>query len=168
MSRELLLEMARRSRAHAEAGTTDQAEGVIHIPAGHYCDTGRWAREQARIFRRLPLVLGFSVELAGAGDYRSLTVADTPVLLTRGRDGKVRGFLNACRHRGAQIRPSQNPELLFLGLLSIVLSLHGHLGGEFREHLRHRAPPLAVGSRTQTGHAAQQGKREAWGWRAWS
>jgi len=105
MSRELLLEMARRSRAHAEAGTTDPADGVARIPARHYCDPERWRQEQARIFRRLPLVLGFSVELAEAGDYRSLTAANTPVLLTRGRDGAVRGFLNACRHRGAVVVP---------------------------------------------------------------
>ena len=105
MSRQQLLEMARRSRAHAEAGTTDQADGVVQIPAGHYCDPQRFKQEQARIFRRLPLVLGLSVDLPARGDYRSLVVADTPVLLTRGADGVVRGFLNACRHRGAVVVP---------------------------------------------------------------
>jgi len=34
-----------------------------------------------------------------------MTVADTPVLLTRTKDGSIRGFLNVCSHRGAVVVP---------------------------------------------------------------
>ncbi len=101
MSREQLVAMARRNLAHVEAGTVDQAPGVHRVPASNYTDPDRWLREIERIFRRLPLVLGFSVELAKPGDYRALEVADVPVLLSRARDGSVRAFLNVCSHRGA-------------------------------------------------------------------
>ena len=56
-----------------------------------------------QVFRRLPLVLGFSAELREVDSYRSMIVADVPILLTRGRDGVVRSFLNVCRHRGAVV-----------------------------------------------------------------
>jgi phenylpropionate dioxygenase-like ring-hydroxylating dioxygenase large terminal subunit len=101
MSRRQLVEMAKRNLAHVKAGTVDQAPGVYRVPATNYYDPDRWRLEIDRIFRRLPLVLGFSAELAEPGDYRALQVAEVPVLLTRARDGSVRAFLNVCSHRGA-------------------------------------------------------------------
>ena len=101
MSRKQLVEMARRNLAHVKAGSVDQAPGVYRVPATNYYDPGRWQLEIDRIFRRLPLVLGFSVEIAEPGDYRALQVANVPVLLTRGRDGAIRAFLNVCSHRGS-------------------------------------------------------------------
>jgi phenylpropionate dioxygenase-like ring-hydroxylating dioxygenase large terminal subunit len=95
--------MAKRNLAHVKAGTVDQAPGVFRVPASRYYDTDRWRLEIERIFRRLPLTLAFSVELAKPGDYRALQVADVPVLLTRARDGSVRAFLNVCSHRGAVV-----------------------------------------------------------------
>ncbi len=103
MSREQLVEMARRSRAHAQAGTVDQADGIYRVPAENYYEPERWRLEMSRIFRRLPLTLAFSAELREPGAYRAMVVADTPVLLTRGKDGAVRGFLNVCSHRGARV-----------------------------------------------------------------
>jgi phenylpropionate dioxygenase-like ring-hydroxylating dioxygenase large terminal subunit len=100
-----LIEMAKRHLAHVKAGTVDQAPGVHRVPAAHYYDPERFRLEVDRIFRRLPLVLGFSAELREPGAYRAMSVADVPVLLTRGRDGAVRGFVNVCSHRGAIVAP---------------------------------------------------------------
>ena len=105
MSQEQLIAMARRSRDHALAGTIDQAEGIHRVPSANYHEPGRWRREMDSVFQRLPLVLGFSAELREPGSYRAMIVADTPVLLTRGRDGTVRAFLNVCSHRGAIVAP---------------------------------------------------------------
>jgi phenylpropionate dioxygenase-like ring-hydroxylating dioxygenase large terminal subunit len=98
-----LLEMARRNLAHVKAGTVDQAPSVERVPARHYCDPQRARVELDRIFRRLPLVLGFSCELPEAGSYTTLEAAGMPVLLVRAEDNGVRAFVNACRHRGAQV-----------------------------------------------------------------
>jgi phenylpropionate dioxygenase-like ring-hydroxylating dioxygenase large terminal subunit len=105
MSKAQLVEMARRNLAHVEAGSVDRAPGIHRVPAAHYFDPERWRLEVARIFRRLPLVLGFSAELREPGSYRALQAADVPVLLTRAGDGEVRGFLNVCSHRGAIVVP---------------------------------------------------------------
>ncbi len=108
MSRAQLIEMARRNLAHVKAGTVDQAADVFRVPVENYYDPGRWRLEMERIFKRLPLVLGFSAELREPGDYRALQVADIPVLLTRAADGELRAFLNVCSHRGSIIVPEGN------------------------------------------------------------
>lgn len=105
MSRDQLIAMARRNLAHVKAGTVDQAEDVFRVPAQNYYEPERWRLEMQRIFKRLPLTLAFSCELREPGSYRAMIVADTPVLLTRVKDGSVRAFLNVCSHRGAVVVP---------------------------------------------------------------
>ena len=101
MSAAALVATARRQLAHAEAGSTDQVASVLQVPARNYLDPARWQAEMDLIFKRLPLVLGFSGELAAPGDYRSLDACGVPILLVRGADGVARGFFNVCSHRGA-------------------------------------------------------------------
>jgi nitrite reductase/ring-hydroxylating ferredoxin subunit len=103
MSRDTLIELMRRTVAHGAAGTLPLAEDVRRIPAGHYCDADRWRLEMDRVFRRAPLVMAFSCELRSAHSYKAMEVAGTPVLITRGADGRARAFVNMCSHRGAQV-----------------------------------------------------------------
>ncbi|MFJ4618060.1 aromatic ring-hydroxylating dioxygenase subunit alpha [Streptomyces sp. NPDC088812] len=97
--------LAQRALVHLEAGTTDQADDVMQVPVEEYLDPERWRRELDTVFRRVPLALALSAELPAAGTYKALDALGTPVLLSRGRDGAVRAFLNVCRHRGAQLCP---------------------------------------------------------------
>ena len=96
MSRETLVAMAQRTLTHAKAGTVPQAESVTEVPSINYYDPDRWRLEMDQIFRRLPLILGFSCELSEAGAYRAIEVAGVPLLLIRGSDGIVRSFVNMC------------------------------------------------------------------------
>jgi nitrite reductase/ring-hydroxylating ferredoxin subunit len=101
MSREVLVAMARRTLAHARAGTAPLADAVVEVPASTYVDPDRWALELDRIWRRVPLVLAPAAALPAPGSYVAAEIADVPVLLSRGADGVVRSFVNACAHRGA-------------------------------------------------------------------
>jgi phenylpropionate dioxygenase-like ring-hydroxylating dioxygenase large terminal subunit len=103
MSREKLVEAARRNIRHSKEGTVPLDAEVKRVPARNYFDVDRWELEMDRIFRRVPLVLGFSCELGEAHSYKALDVMGTPVLLVRGDDGEVRSFVNMCSHRGAQV-----------------------------------------------------------------
>jgi nitrite reductase/ring-hydroxylating ferredoxin subunit len=103
MSREQLVSIARRGVAHVENDTQDLAPGVHQVPVTNYFDADRWQLEMARVFRRLPLVLGVSSELREPYAYQALEVAGMPVLITRGADGQIRAFVNMCSHRGAII-----------------------------------------------------------------
>ena len=72
----------------------------MRVPAEHYLDADRWAREVA-MFKQRPLMLALGGELRGASSYKAMTVMDVPVLLTRGAKGEIRAFVNSCSHRGA-------------------------------------------------------------------
>ena len=49
MSRKQLIEMARRNMAHVKAGTVDQADDVLRVPASNYYDPDRWQIEMDRL-----------------------------------------------------------------------------------------------------------------------
>jgi anthranilate 1,2-dioxygenase large subunit len=42
-------------------------------------------------------------ELRTPGDYKTAQLGETPILLVHGDDGAIRGFANACTHRGVQL-----------------------------------------------------------------
>lgn len=101
MSRDELVREARRNLAHTKAATVPLEDTQLRVPSTNYYEPGRWQLEMDRIFRRLPLVLGFSCELASPNSYKAFDAMGTPVLLVRGDDGVVRSFVNMCSHRGA-------------------------------------------------------------------
>ena len=101
MRRSEYLTLAERLLDYVDTGTTDSAPDVHNVPVSYYLDESLWQKEMNNIFRRLPLMLAFTCEMRNAGDYKAMDVADFPVLIVRGKDGKVRAFLNACTHRGA-------------------------------------------------------------------
>lgn len=88
---------------HDSAGTFPLAPEVMSLPASRYTCPDQFEREKAGIFRRVPLVLAASCELPHPGSYKTIEVAGIPVLLTRGRDGRVNALLNSCTHRGAAV-----------------------------------------------------------------
>ena len=78
-------------------------EGKAHVSRRVYVDPELYQIEQERLFRRAWLFLAHETELPNKGDYVSRNLAGEPVVLVRGDDGVVRGFLNSCRHRGMKL-----------------------------------------------------------------
>jgi phenylpropionate dioxygenase-like ring-hydroxylating dioxygenase large terminal subunit len=76
------------------------------LPGRFYHDPAIWQLEQERLFGRLWVCVGRADQFPGAGHYRTARVGDESVLLVHGEDGGLRAFLNVCRHRGAQLCPS--------------------------------------------------------------
>lgn len=103
MKRNDTILLAKRALKHFIDGSTDQADAPMAIPIGAYIDPVRHAAEIDAIFMRRPLALALSLELPDPGSYLARTVMDVPVLMSRGKDGVVRAFLNVCRHRGAAL-----------------------------------------------------------------
>ena len=79
MSRDRLLEAARRTIAHAKTETVPLAETIGKVPAGNYLDHDRWLTEVHSLFHRFPLVLGFSCEFVERYSYRSTEAIGIPV-----------------------------------------------------------------------------------------
>jgi phenylpropionate dioxygenase-like ring-hydroxylating dioxygenase large terminal subunit len=69
------------------------------LPYGWYTDPEILRREQEQIFRSAWQYVGHTGQLASPG-YFATRVGRTPVVVTRDRDGVLRGFVNVCRHRG--------------------------------------------------------------------
>ena len=96
-------DICRRLRDNVRAGMPDRCAQVLQVAAASYRDPAIWAREMQSIFLELPLLVALSCDIPAAGDYRTLDIVGRPLLIVRGDDGRVRTFLNACRHRGARV-----------------------------------------------------------------
>ena len=94
--------LARQLLRHLDAGTTALADDVMRNRVDVYTDPGRLQREWSMI-RRAPQFLGLSCRLPAPGSYATDDETGIPVLLVRGDDGRVRSFLNVCRHRGSRV-----------------------------------------------------------------
>ena len=66
-------------------------------------DPGILEIERRRIFDACWIYLGHDSEIPGNGDFRTRLVAGRPVLFVRDKAGRVRAFLNTCRHRGTMV-----------------------------------------------------------------
>ena len=100
---EEMMGLATRALDHFQNHTTDMAPEPMLMPVEAYTNQERYAAERERIFKNLPLALALSLELPEAGDYKAMTVMETPIILCRNDQGRVKCFLNACRHRGARL-----------------------------------------------------------------
>jgi Rieske 2Fe-2S family protein len=73
------------------------------MPRAFYHDDALYAAEMRTIWQGGWLFAGFEIEIPKAGDFLTLTVAGSPVLVIRDDEGRVRAFHNVCRHRGTQL-----------------------------------------------------------------
>ena len=94
--------VAERVLRHIDEGSTDRGDVVWREPVANYRSEERLDAE-LRVLRRSPVAFCPSAALPEAGCYVARESAGTPIFAVRGRDGRVRAFRNACRHRGMQI-----------------------------------------------------------------
>jgi phenylpropionate dioxygenase-like ring-hydroxylating dioxygenase large terminal subunit len=95
--------LLKRLLHYIDTKSTAVADAPWRNDVSIYCDPEHARREQEILFRRHPLLLGFASEWATPGAFRTDDYAGVPILVARGRDGKLRAFLNVCRHRGAKV-----------------------------------------------------------------
>ncbi len=79
------------------------AEHACCLPPACYTNPDILALETERIFRTKWLGIGHTGRLPASGDFEALELAAVPLILVRGKDGKLRAFANSCRHRGARL-----------------------------------------------------------------
>ncbi len=87
--------------ARADAPPLGSEHGTI--PIRRYTDGARLARERECLFRRLPIPLAHASEVGEARRMLARELDGVSILVVRGDDGVVRGFRNACRHRGVRL-----------------------------------------------------------------
>ena len=55
------------------------------------------------VWRKVWLLVGHETEYERPGSYRLLDLDLAPVVVVRGKDDRIRAFLNSCQHRGATV-----------------------------------------------------------------
>ncbi|HKR88254.1 MAG TPA: Rieske 2Fe-2S domain-containing protein [Phenylobacterium sp.] len=75
-----------------------------HTPYRVFTDPDVYTREQERIFRgKTWSFVALEAEIPNVGDFKSTYVGDTPVVVTRGKEGVLHAWVNRCAHRGAKV-----------------------------------------------------------------
>ena len=88
---------------YLDTKTTCMAEAPWRNEVSAFTCPERHQRELEILIRKRPLVMGLSCDWPKPGAYRTEDFPGVPILTVRGGDGKLRAFLNVCRHRGAKI-----------------------------------------------------------------
>ena len=79
-------------------------EGVTRVPFRLFSDEEIYALEQERIFRG-PVwnYLCLEIDVPNPGDFKTTTVGEVPVVVTRDEDGALHAMVNRCAHKGALV-----------------------------------------------------------------
>jgi phenylpropionate dioxygenase-like ring-hydroxylating dioxygenase large terminal subunit len=103
MRHERQVELLRRLKDVDPLTPWPLAEHTMRNPAAHYVDPARFETERRVLFRRHPQLLGLSSECAEPGAQMTANLGGVPALIVRQMDGSLKGFVNACRHRGSPV-----------------------------------------------------------------
>lgn len=88
--------------------TVSQMKGMVDTTRGLldrqiFSSEEIYQQELEQIFARCWLYLGHESQIPQPNDFLSTYMGEDPILLCRGSDGKIRAFLNMCRHRGNRV-----------------------------------------------------------------
>lgn len=126
------LDQARRTQTREEGGQSGT------VPVSHYTDPSHWQQEQGALFGQWPIVAAHSSEIP-TGSALPFDALGVPIVLTRAADGRVRAFLNVCRHRGmALIAGSGSEPAKAKACKALVCPYHAwtyELDGQLRHRL---------------------------------
>jgi Rieske 2Fe-2S family protein len=68
-----------------------------------YASAAVWDEERERIWFGGWIGIGREAEIAEPGDFIVRDLAGESIIVTRNRDGRIRGFYNVCAHRGTKL-----------------------------------------------------------------
>ena len=81
----------------------DFSRWAMRVPTDRY-NSAEYARQELdELWMKVWQIAGREEEISATGDWKVHKLHDQSFLLVRGKDGNVRGFVNACRHRGNRL-----------------------------------------------------------------
>ncbi len=125
-------------------------------PAAWYTQQRVLESEQRKVFARTWQLVGRVENVERAGQFFTATVANEPIIVARGTDGRLRAFSNVCRHRAGPVAEGCGERKSFqCGYHGWTYALDGRLTGtpEFE----------GVGDWKKEDHGLPQFKVETWG-----
>ena len=92
------------SRQTCDLGKFDaDPEKSYTIPKQYYTDPAIYEREKEAIFYKAWNYACHAGQVAEAGDFVTVRVADQNIAVLRGQDGGLRAFYNVCSHRAHEL-----------------------------------------------------------------
>lgn len=85
------------------ARTAAPLDSAWTLPPAAYTDPAVFELERERIFARSWMAVAREDRIPEPGDYLTLTLAGQPLVVVRGRDGRVRVLSSVCLHRAAKV-----------------------------------------------------------------
>lgn len=86
-----------------QSSLLDSLEQGYTLPADWYTDPLIFMQEKSRIFRRAWQYIGLVEQVKQPGDFFTCTMGNVPIVVARDESGKLRAFINICRHRGSEL-----------------------------------------------------------------
>lgn len=130
-------------RSNRPGDWVDTAEGLadiapdrynMRIPTDRYVSPEVQERERETIWMKTWQVAGRVSELPEVGDWKVYQLFDQSYIVVRGKDDRIRGFVNACRHRGNPLCAGRGNSKRFLCQYHLwSYDLDGKLRGILRE-----------------------------------
>ncbi|HMP55178.1 MAG TPA: aromatic ring-hydroxylating dioxygenase subunit alpha [Novosphingobium sp.] len=93
----------RRRAGSFRYGDRPYDEALMRISTDRYRCPDFQARERETIWMKVWQYAGRADELPEPGDWKEHTIFDQSYVIVRGKDGALRGFVNACPHRGNKL-----------------------------------------------------------------
>src|SRR5882762_10693483 len=103
MEREKQIEITKDLLKLFELDQPEYGEESWEADIGRFVDQERFEIEKQKLFLERPQLIALSADVPNPGDYYATDIAGRPILLVRDKNGVVRAFLNACRHRGVKL-----------------------------------------------------------------
>lgn len=88
---------------------TDAADAPLPLHKTVYMGEERFQAEREKLFLGQPIIAGLSGDIPEPGDLLVFDAAGPSIVVTRGKDGTARAFLNMCTHRGAKLVEESEP-----------------------------------------------------------
>ncbi|WP_277978901.1 aromatic ring-hydroxylating oxygenase subunit alpha [Sphingomonas phyllosphaerae] len=84
------------------------------LPPACYTDAGFYEFEKEALFFHEWLCVGRESWVAGSGDYFTTTIVGEPIVVARGRDGKINAMSSVCAHRAMLVAEGAGNTRMFL------------------------------------------------------
>ena len=78
-------------------------DGIYRLDRRVFTDPEIFELEMKLVFEKTWLYLCHESQIAKPHDFLTTYMGRQPVIINRGQDGQIRGFINACAHRGSQL-----------------------------------------------------------------
>lgn len=91
------------SIADISARIIDVPDETFKVHRSVYTDQALFELEIKHVWEATWIYIGHESQIPKPNDYLTTVIGRQPVIISRGADGQLRGFINACSHRGAMV-----------------------------------------------------------------